>query len=155
MRLDCDSEEHKGYEALASIGIILFPIGVPVIFLYLLVSVCNMGEHTGVGVGAGNSHFSKPFFANPHIVFWLAMLKCASWATCAEVRQKVWASHQVWHKVPEISYYKDLREVVSQCIREVALHRPSVMAFVKSTPDDELFERIPIDVLQTVVSKTF
>ena len=62
----------------------------------------------------------------------------------------------MWHKVPEISYYKDLRTVVSQCIREVALYRECecVMDFVKSTPDDELFERIPIDLLRKVVSKT-
>ena len=36
MRLACDSAEHGGYRALASVGILVFPVGVPLAFLALM-----------------------------------------------------------------------------------------------------------------------
>ena len=58
---------------------------------------------------------------------------------------------QVWHEVPTISYYKELRVVATHCIQEIALRNPAVMRYVKTVPETELFERIPLDLLQEVV----
>ena len=54
-------------------------------------------------------------------------------------------------QVPALSYYKDLRVVVESCIHEVALQDPAVMQFVRLAPPGELFERIPLDLLERVV----
>ena len=37
MRLRCNTPEHAWYTALASVGIVLYPIGIPVLFLGLMV----------------------------------------------------------------------------------------------------------------------
>ena len=59
---------------------------------------------------------------------------------------------QVWHEVPAISYYKELRVVATQCIQEIALRNPVVMRYLQTVPETELFERVPLHLLQEVVS---
>ena len=36
MRLDCDSLEHQGFLGVASLGVLIFPFGIPALFIALL-----------------------------------------------------------------------------------------------------------------------